>query len=79
MEKYFFVIPYVIVPKIYLGTISELGLGPPDLIKCLTKSEKGYQGDMVIIGGKCDGDIFQITRRMSIHVGMVLFVCYLYV
>lgn len=27
-------------------------IGAPDLVKCLTKSEKGYHGSMVIVGGK---------------------------
>ena len=44
--------------------------GAPDLVKCLTKSEKGYHGGMVVVGGAWDdGNIHKIRRRMYDHVG----------
>ena len=40
-------------------------IGAPDLVKCLTKSEKGYHEGIVIVGGAWDdGDINQIRWRM---------------
>ena len=44
--------------------------GTPDLVKCLTKSEKGYHGGMVVVGGAWDdGNIHRIRRRFYDHVG----------
>ena len=42
----------------------------PGLVKCLTKSEKGYYEGIVTVGGAWeDGDICKIRRRMQDNVG----------
>ena len=45
-------------------------IGAPDLVKCLTKSEKGYHEGIVIVRGAWeDGDIHKIRQRMYDNVG----------
>ena len=45
-------------------------IGASDLVKCLTKSEKGYHEGIAIVGGAWDdGDIRKIKRRMYDNVG----------
>ncbi|KAM7510004.1 hypothetical protein LguiB_008879 [Lonicera macranthoides] len=45
----------------------------PDLVKCLTKSEKGYDEGLVVVGGAWDdGNIHKIKRYIHHHVGIVI-------